>query len=64
MASCASTGGTGSPRGVSSGSGGGGRVKMSVAYARRPQTEEELAHLKHQSFANLDDDPGSPEDWV
>ncbi len=34
------------------------------AYARLPQTEEESAHLKYQSFANLDDDPGSLEDWV
>ena len=29
------------------------------AYARRPQTEEELAHIAHQSFADLDD-----EEWT
>lgn len=28
------------------------------AYTRMPQTEDELAHLGHQSFAHLDD-----EDW-
>lgn len=28
------------------------------AYTRVPQTEDELAHLRHQSFAHLDD-----EDW-
>ena len=28
------------------------------AYTRMPQTDEELAHLGHQSFAHLDD-----EDW-
>ena len=28
------------------------------AYTRMPQTDEELAHLAHQSFAHLDD-----EDW-
>jgi len=28
------------------------------AYARTPQTDAELSHLRHQSFAHLDD-----EDW-
>lgn len=31
-----------------------------AAYTKWPQTEEELAGLNHQSFANLDDDY---EDW-
>ncbi len=31
-----------------------------AAYTKYPQTEEELSGLKHQSFANLDDDY---EDW-
>ena len=31
-----------------------------AAYTKYPQTEEELAGLNHQSFANLDDDY---EDW-
>ncbi|MCE9623015.1 MAG: ribbon-helix-helix domain-containing protein [Actinomycetia bacterium] len=30
-----------------------------AAYTKHPQTEEELAGLDHQSFADLDDD----EDW-
>lgn len=29
------------------------------AYTRMPQTEEELAHIDHQSFAGLDE-----EDWT
>lgn len=34
------------------------------AYTRMPQTEDELAHLWHQDFSNLDDDPGKLEDWL
>ena len=32
------------------------------AYTRLPQTEDELAHLRHQRFANLDDEDWS--DWL
>lgn len=32
------------------------------AYSRTPQTDEELRHLNHQSFAHLDDEDWS--EWV
>jgi len=33
--------------------------QYAAAYTRLPQTDDELAHLDHQSFAHLDD-----EDWT